>query len=531
MHELEVHQEELRQQQHELLASRQALEQARDRYANLFELAPIAYVVTDPHGVVQEANQCALAMLDLPRERLLGSTLTRHVPPADRDVLMRHLASCRRGLPHVESECGFQRPDGQVRQVQLTSAPAGSMEGREVFHTAIIDLTERRRSEAERARALEEQRRLLQEEQIARAASAAKDRFIAMLSHELRTPLAPILFALDSAMSRDSVPPPLADTLEMIRRNVLLETRLIDDLLDMTRIVQGKMSVVAEVIDLHDVVNDVIVLCQEQIQRAAVQVAVDLVATAHRVRADPVRLRQVVWNLLNNALRNTPAGGHISICTANRRPEWITLSLRDTGRGIEPVMLSRIFTFFEQDPEARRRGVGLGLGLPISKAIVESHGGRIHADSAGPGTGATFVVELQTAVAEPAELPPPRTLDAGRGALSILLVEDNADSAHAIAEFLRLHGYQVKVAGDIRQAVASFAPGDVLISDIGLPDGSGHDLLRQLRREQRVEAIALSGYGTPDDVERSAAVGFARHIVKPVNPSELLAAIRELAPH
>jgi CheY-like chemotaxis protein len=246
------------------------------------------------------------------------------------------------------------------------------------------------------------------------------------------------------------------------------------------------------------------------------------------VRADPVRLRQVVWNLLSNALRNTPAGGSISLVTANLAPGWVTITLRDTGRGIAPRMLSRIFTFFEQDEEARRRGIGLGLGLPISKAIVESHGGRIRAESGGLGKGATFIIELRTTSAAPARgAPGPRGAAAARR-VPILLVEDNADSAAAIAEFLRLHGHEVKVAGTMQEALARYAPGDLLISDIGLPDGSGHQLLRQLGRERPVVAIALSGYGTPEDLSRSAEAGFARHIVKPVSPGELLALIGEL---
>lgn len=530
VHELEVHQEELQLQQLQLIESRRALEDVRDRYAQLFDFAPVAYVVLDAHGVIREANLSAARLLEIERGRLLGRSLTRYVVPADRDAMLRHLSDCRSGRAHVETELVVRRTGGDTAPVQLTSAPAvAGQPDMDMFRTAIIDLSERKRSEAEQARTLDEQRRLLQEEHVSRAASEAKDRFLAMLSHELRTPLAPILFAIDSVQARTPIPDTLRPTLAMIRRNVLLETRLIDDLLDMTRIVQGKMSIVTEVVDVHDVVHDVVMLCDDQLQRAPVTFTVETAATSHNVRADPVRLRQVVWNLLNNAVRNTPAGGRITLRTDNGAPGWLTLTVSDSGRGIDAGMLSRIFTFFEQDEEMRRTGVGLGLGLPISKAIVESHGGRITAASAGLGMGATFAVDLRTVSAEPAPSSVAISPAAPSCAATVLLVEDNNDSATAMAEFLRLHGYAVKVAGSVREALDLIGDDDLLVSDIALPDGTGHELMRLVSARRHVRGIALSGYGTPEDLTRSADAGFARHIVKPVEPSELLSAIADLA--
>jgi PAS domain S-box-containing protein len=527
VHGLEVHQEELRSQQAQLLDTQRALEEARDRYARLFDFAPIAHVVLDAHGVIYEANLGAARLLEIERSRLLSKTLTRYVVPADRDAMLAHLSRCRSGLPTVHTELEVRRSSGGTVAVQLTSAPAPSA-GIAMFHTAIIDLSERKRSDAERARSLEEQRRLLQDEQVARAASQAKDRFIAMLSHELRTPLAPILFALESARARGPIPDTLRPMLDMIRRNVVLETRLIDDLLDMTRIVQGKLSVVPEIVDVHDVINDVVVLCQDQLQASPATLKVVTAAAAHHVRADPVRLRQVIWNLLNNALRNTGRGGHITIGSANRQRDWVTLTVSDTGRGIDSSMLGRIFTFFEQDEAARRAGVGLGLGLPISKAIVESHGGSIRAVSEGAGKGATFTVELRTVESENTRAPASDDAPATKPQTSILLVEDDADSAEAIGEFLRMHGFATKLAASVREALELYEPTDILISDIALPDGSGHELMLRLSSQAKVVGIALSGYGTPDDIHRSREAGFARHITKPVEPAALLAAIAEL---
>jgi PAS domain S-box-containing protein len=400
VHELEVHQEELRSQQLQLLDTQRALEEARDRYAELFDFAPVAYIVVDAHGVIFEANVGAEQMFGIERSRLLTKTLTRFVDRDCRDAAMRHLGRCRAGL-RAETELSLRQEDGTMLPVQLISSPAHAADGQELFHTAVVDLTERRRSDAERTRTLADQQRLLQEEQVARAASDAKDRFIAMLSHELRTPLAPILFALEAARTRGGIPEPLRPTLEMVRRNILLETRLIDDLLDMTRIVQGKMSIVREVIDLHEAITDVLTLCQEQLERSPADKRIALAAAAHTVYADPVRLRQVIWNLVNNAVRNTPAGGEIAVSTSNPASDTIAIVVSDTGRGIDQQLLARIFTFFEQDDESRRRGMGLGLGLAISKAIVESHGGRISAESDGPGHGARFTVSLATVADTP----------------------------------------------------------------------------------------------------------------------------------
>jgi two-component system CheB/CheR fusion protein len=538
LHDLEVHHEELTRQQAQLVDSQRALvdsqralEEARDRYAELFDFAPISYVVVDTAGMIREANLSMSRMVNTERRMLIGSPLFVHIAPPDRLRVMEHLARCRRGEGRVETEVTLCPRGGPSRPVQLASAPALSSGGGEnLFHTAIIDLSERQRMEEERTRARDEQQRLHHEESLVRAASDAKDRFLAMLSHELRTPLTPILFALDALKSRRDVPAPLVTTLDMVRRNVLLETRLIDDLLDMTRIVQGRMSILPEVIDAHDLVNDVVVLCRDELRNADIALTMEPGAVAHHVCADPVRFQQVLWNLLRNAIRNTPPGGQIGLHTTNSMPGWFSLTVSDSGRGIEPERLAAIFTFFEQDDEARKRGVGLGLGLAISKAIVELHGGRISAASDGLGSGATFQVELPTVFAptagvETARHPPPAT----RYATTILLVEDNEDSAAAMAELLRLHGYAVNVAACVRDALRLAEQSDVLVSDIALPDGTGHDLMRELSaRQQALPAIALSGYGTSEDIRRSAEAGFEHHIVKPVEPSRLLEAIEAL---
>ncbi|MGD9764745.1 MAG: ATP-binding protein [Candidatus Binatia bacterium] len=527
--DLRVHKEELRAQQRELEESHQELCEARDRYAQLFDFAPVAYIVFDMTMIIREANLSAAQLLGVERSRLLGTSLLRYVQHEYQGVLREHVRRCLMGQARVESEVWLRPSSAPATPVQLTSAPASSARVRVgLFHTALVDLGERKRIEAEVARTREEQRQRQHDELVAQAASDAKDRFLAMLSHELRTPLNPILFALASARNRP-IPESLEPTLALIERNVLLEKRLIDDLLDMTRIVQGKLSMIPEVVDLHELMLDVAHLCGEDLKASGAHLTVECGAHAHHAEIDPVRIRQVLWNLINNSIRNTHSGGLIRLESGDSAPGWIRLTVSDDGRGIDAAMMDRIFSFFEQDEDTRRRGLGLGVGLPISKAIVEAHGGRIRATSKGRGRGTTISVEVRAApapAARQARISSPRTRAGARR--RILLVEDSRDSAAAVAEFLRLHGYDVQIATCVREALDLAHGADILISDIALPDGTGHELMEQISAERRIPGVAISGYGSEDDVRRSSAAGFVRHIVKPVDPAQLLAALEAL---
>jgi CheY-like chemotaxis protein len=219
----------------------------------------------------------------------------------------------------------------------------------------------------------------------------------------------------------------------------------------------------------------------------------------------------------------------VTVATKNDDREWIVLAVHDTGRGIDASVLPRVFNLFEQDEELRRRGVGLGLGLPISKTIVEAHGGSIVVESDGRGRGARVTVELPT-VSSPSSTTIAATTvrRIPTGSRRVLLVEDNEDSAQALAEILTIHGYHVRLAGSVREALGYIDEVDIVVSDIGLPDGTGHDLMQQICARRRLPGIALSGYGTREDVQRSAEAGFDRHIVKPVEPQHLLDALQSL---
>ena len=531
VHELEVQTEEVRLQRDELIRIQNQLEASRDRYADLYDFAPMAYLGLDRHGVIKDLNLTAALMLGAERQRLVGFPFPTFVERGDRRRYLDHLAQCRRDDGVHEMELEIRRRDGTVVPVHLTTKRGGAAAAAAAaeFFTAIADVTERRRAEAERTRARDEAQRHEHEHALARAENEAKDRFIATLSHELRTPLTPILLSLETLERTGQIPDALAPVFAMIRRNVTIEARLIDDLLDATRIVRGKLPLKRETVDLHAALEEVVALAAEEIRRARIHVRMDLEAAEHHSWSDATRIRQVFWNVLRNAVRYTPPGGLITIRTISPATDRVLITITDTGAGIAPELLERIFLPFEQ--ASRGRDTGLGLGLAIAKGIVEAHGGRIAATSAGPARGATFSVELAATLAAPAALPARLPARHANGGGRILLVEDNRDNATAIAELLRTHGYRVEVADSVAAALRVAEKGfDVLVSDIGLPDGNGRDLVRQLVAKRRVPAIALSGYGTDDDIRSNTEAGFTRHLTKPVDADQLLGAIGELAP-
>jgi signal transduction histidine kinase/ActR/RegA family two-component response regulator len=378
----------------------------------------------------------------------------------------------------------------------------------------------------------------------AEAANVAKDNFVATLSHELRTPLTPVLATLSAWQSTPDVPPALRADLLMVRRNIDLEARLIDDLLDLTRVVRGKFSLNLEQVDVHELVKSVVTLYRADLEAGRFQVSQTLQATDHVVRGDPGRLQQVFWNVLKNAVKFTPHGGRIDLSTRNDPDGRVIIAVRDSGLGISKDALARLFRPFEQgsDDIVKRYG-GLGLGLTIARALLLTHGGEITAQSEGLGSGSTFTITLPgidgQAHAGPAIASSPRRgarpADATGRCLRMLLVEDHADTARVLARLLGRNGHEVKVANSVRQALEALDGGggsfEFLLSDLGLPDGSGIDVIRQMRQKLRLAtpAIALSGFGTDDDIARCMAAGFNEHLTKPVNFQKLEAAIQRVA--
>jgi signal transduction histidine kinase/CheY-like chemotaxis protein len=438
-----------------------------------------------------------------------------------------------RGLPSRVLSLGTAVPmtnhtvlvarDGTERPIENCGAPIRGADGAVAGVVLCFrDVSERTRAESELKAAKE----------AADDANRAKDRFLAVLSHELRTPLTPVLLAVTDLLEAGGETPP-RPTLEMIQRNIQLEARLIDDLLDLARVGRGELRLDLAVTDAHEGLRRAAEMFQAEARAAGVEIRLDLNAAASRVRADGVRLMQVLWNLIGNAVKYAP-GGTLTVRTWNTPADSgpaatsLVIEFEDDGVGIEPALLARVFEPFRQgDTTARRRG--LGLGLAISKRVIDAHGGRIVAESRGIGQGSTFRVTLPALDDQPAlvaESPGDASWHAPSG-LSVLLVEDNADALRFLERILSRRGYTVRTASTLAAASAALGRGpfDLLISDIELPDGTGLELIGPARRAGVLAGIALSGFGTDEDVRESLAAGFSAHLNKPVTVATLATAL------
>ena len=369
------------------------------------------------------------------------------------------------------------------------------------------------------------------------AANAAKDQFLAQLSHELRSPLTPVIAMVGELEAELPDSKPVAEALEVVRRNVELEARLIDDLLDVTRISKGKLQLSFEPICVHQILQRAYEICRNDIEAGNLEVIFRLRAAHTYVDGDPARLQQVFWNLIKNSVKFTPEKGKITIETVNSTPDKIEVRVIDTGIGIESEAIDKIFNAFEQGQrDITRRFGGLGLGLTISKTLIDAHGGQIRVQSPGKDQGASFSVELNT-VDTPVEGDghredrpvdrEPKPIVANR---RVLLVDDHQDTCLGMKRMLERRGYQISIAHSAQQAVEKVRTQefDLLISDIGLPDRSGYELMREVRLNKRLPGIALSGFGSEEDVNQAREAGFAEHLTKPINFERLEKTIESL---
>jgi len=519
--------------QKDLEAMRRSLRASRDRFGDLYDFAPIGYLTLDQSGIIEDLNLTSAALFNIHRGRAVGMPLFSFVAEADRPLFLDHMARARSAELAV-TELNLRPRDSAAVSVQLRTKAWGSAGATEhLYPTAITDLTEIRSAEAERLR-------LLKQTEDAMAASRAKDRFLAMLSHELRTPLTPVMAVITSSALNEAVPPHLRYLLDIARHSVEMEVRLINDLLDFTRIGQAKMRVEKVAADLHQLVHEVVQMCDSEMREKQLQLSLALQARHHQVEADPPRMRQVFSNLLRNAIKFTPRGNSIFIRSANLGTDRITVSVRDTELGIDPTKLQQLFEPFVQLEDSSMRQ-GLGLGLTICKALVTAHHGTITAYSEGPGRGATFEVTLATvadsndASGSAAALPSsPHAASSNGGPsvsrpLRIMLVEDHRDTAKLMSRVLARGGHVVEVANTVAAALElARQPFDVVISDLCLPDGDGCELMRQLA-PRGFRGIALSGLASDDDANRCRDAGFARHLSKPVDMQTLLKAIADVA--
>jgi len=368
---------------------------------------------------------------------------------------------------------------------------------------------------------------LEQQKSAVEAANRTKDNFLAMLSHELRTPLTPVLAALDTLEREPMESQESKSALTMARRNVELESQLIDDLLDLTRIAKNKLQLKFDPLDAHEVIRNVVEICRPEAEGKRLNVRANLRAGAHCVSADTFKFQQIIWNLLKNAIKFTAENGEITISSSNPEPKTLVISVSDTGIGIEPEIMERIFNPFEQGEHSlQHRYGGLGLGLAISKSLAQAHGGTLTAESQGHDRGSTFVLTMRT-ISPPKQTESISAAPTQTRSLRILLVEDHQDTCAALEKLLIRRGHLVAAAHNMRSAMEAAARNsfDVLISDIALPDGTGTELMTYLRAISGVRGIAISGFGMNGDIQRSLEAGFVEHLVKPLKIDKLEQAI------
>ena len=478
-----------------------------------------------------------------PKNRIMrrGDWVSR-VHPADLARVtahMDHLAAHR--SPDFSHEFRYAHPERGERWIHSLGRITFDEEGKALRVVGISrDVTPEKQAEIERAFLLESERAARAE---AERASRMKDEFLATLSHELRTPLNAILGWAQLVQRPGIRPEQLAKGLSVIERNTHLQAQLINDLLDVSRIVAGKIHVELEPTQLAPVIEAAIEACRASAEAKGVMLRGPRKPARIAVRGDPARLQQVVWNLVTNAIKFTPKGGQVEVTLAQAGKDAV-ITVRDTGEGITPEFLPFLFERFRQaDSSMARRHGGLGLGLSIVKRLVELHGGVVRAESEGQGKGATFTVELPCEVGErirmPSRLPPsvpandPRTLHG----VAILVVDDEADSRELVKRVLEEHEAVVCTAASAAEAldVSASRSIDLIVSDIGMPDMDGYALLQEIRarragRGEEVIAVAVTAFARPEDRERALAAGYRAHLAKPFEPSELvslLAGLRE----
>ncbi|HWL17630.1 MAG TPA: ATP-binding protein [Opitutus sp.] len=518
--------------------SHSALRASEERLSAVFQQAGAGIAQTDLRGQFLMVNDRYCEIVGRSRAELLQRRIQDIVHAADLGHYSFLMESAAREGTSFLAETRYDRPTGGFVWVRNSVAFIRNAHG--VVESALTvadDVTGSKRTAKELERARDE----------ALAASRAKDDFLAALSHELRTPLNPVLLLASEAAEDPALPERARADFDTIRKNVELEARLIDDLLDLTRITRGKLLLDMRPHDVNSIVQDALKTVRADLQAKRIALTVRLAPSAAVVQGDAVRLQQIFWNVLKNAVKFTPEGGAITMATRiSEDGERLRVEVIDTGIGLEPAEIERIFDAFSQGdhagPTGSHRFGGVGLGLAISRMIVELHHGVIRAASEGRGRGATFSVELplwrggsrsplETPVAiAPVvpTLPPAQQVLRGR----VLLVEDHAPTRSTLQQLLMRRHYEVIAAGTIAEAryLMRTEKVDFVISDIGLPDGNAYDLMAELRASHNLSGIALTGYGMESDIARSYEAGFVIHLTKPLRVQLLDEALARVCP-
>ncbi len=526
------------------ITERKRAEAANARLVAIVESSEDAIVSKDLNGVIITWNHGAERLFGYSAKEVVGRPITVLIPDGYRHEETEILARIRRGEATEHYETIRRRKDGHLLNISLTVSPLRDGQGNIIGASKIArDVSDRKRSEEAIARLAAERAQLLESEREARAEAerlgTAKDEFLANLSHELRTPLNAILLWVHLLQSPKASPEEIAEGLAVVARNARVQAQLVADLLEMNRIVSGKVRLDLETVDICRIISEAV----ETIGPIAADKKIRLTATlpdqSVSAVADGTRVQQVIGNLLTNAIKFTPNGGSVEVSLTTPDTEMAAIEIRDTGMGIDPEFIPHLFDRFRQaDVGSTRRFGGLGLGLAIVKHLVGLHGGTVSAHSAGNGQGSTFTVRIprrahlasqprkRAAPSLPSEADLARN-ERIRG-LRVLVVDDQPDAADLVKRVLEEHEVQVTVAHSAAEAFAQVQHDrpEVMISDIGMPIEDGYSLIRRIRKtedgNEPLRAIALTAFARPEDARRAAEAGYHAHIAKPLDPAELI---------
>jgi PAS domain S-box-containing protein len=506
------------------------------RLAAIVESSEDAIIGKDLSGIISDWNRGAERMLGYRAEEVIGRPIQLLVPRDRHEEESRILETLRRGGQVEHFETVRVAKSGEHVQVSISVSPVRDATGVVVGAASIArDVTARKALEAEREALLGRER---DARSAAEAANHAKDAFLATVSHELRTPLSPILAWVRMLREGGLDGEKTKHALETIERNARAQGQIVDDLLDVSRIVAGKLRLEARPIDLVPILRSAIEVTRPAAEAKAIQLEVALDTETGRVVGDPDRLNQVFWNLLSNAVKFTPRGGRVRVAL-ERATTGARITVSDTGQGIRAEFLPHVFERFQQaDTGSTRSHGGLGLGLAIVRHIVELHGGTVAVESAGPGEGARFTVELAGAggdVLRHAGERPARSSYPALGGLRVLVVDDEPDANDVVRTLLGTCGAEVRIAasaGHALEVLSGWRP-DVVVTDIGMPDQDGYALLAGIEAQHsklgRIPVIALTAYAGGENRVRILAAGFQMHVPKPIEPAELVVAVASVA--
>jgi len=485
-----------------------ALKKSEKQLRMLITKNPDGIVVVDKQGIVRFINPAALKLFNRKEEELLGEMFGFPVAGGD----------------NTEVDISTGTGKELIAQMRVVKV---DWQGKAASLVTLKDITERKQAELERIRLLAK----------AEAANRVKDEFLAVLSHELRTPLNPILGWTQLLRSNRIPPQKIDQALETIERNASLQAEMIKDLLDVSRILRGKLQLNPVSVDLINIIKAAIETVRLAAHAKSVEIITNFPSETAFIEGDANRLQQIFWNLLSNAVKFTPSGGKVNIdLTCNNSQAKI--QIKDTGKGINPDFLPYVFHYFRQENSSSTRNTGgLGLGLAIVKHLIELHGGNIQVESPGIGKGTTFTVEipLMSNVKTNTETSYKHSIKIDFHGINILIVDDEPDNLEFLQFILETHGASVQTATSAPQAFKLFLQNkpDLLISDIAMPEVNGHTLIRQIRalppeKGAKIPAIALTAYAGETNQQESLQAGFTLHLAKPIQADNLAQRIAEL---